>query len=137
MVQGYNFAGVPTCIYCFEVTTKSSHRWMMDVPTVLLQSSNGVPTASYTHTVSQVPYPAIPAANALTVSPLPSSNGGGLVPAVIQRRLTHWWSTALQAVVQPGGQAYHWKPVGPLLRQSQRWNQAHSNNPATPPSSHR
>ncbi|PLW14511.1 hypothetical protein PCASD_19543 [Puccinia coronata f. sp. avenae] len=91
----------------------------------------------YKKTVSQVPYPAIPAANALTVSPLPSSNGGGLAPAVIQRRLTHWWSTALQAVVQPGGQGYHWKPVGPLLRQSQRWNQAHSNNPATPPSSHR
>jgi hypothetical protein len=36
MVQRYISAGAPPCAYCFEVTTKSGHRWMMDGPTVLL-----------------------------------------------------------------------------------------------------
>ncbi|PLW51440.1 hypothetical protein PCASD_00301 [Puccinia coronata f. sp. avenae] len=58
-------------------------------------------------------------------------------PTVIQRRLTHWWTTALQTVVQPDGQANRWKTVRPSLRQAQRWNQAGSNNAMTPLSSRR
>jgi hypothetical protein len=104
-------------------------------------------------TVSQVPYPAIPAATALTVSPpliqhssrWLGERGELKVRLTVEQPVIQWWqfgayrdpTAAHPLVVQPGGQAYRWKPVRPLLRQSQRWNEACSNNPATPPSSHR